>query len=105
MLSYKDTKLRRRGEVCIGGRGVIYTRYDAKSLAEPLTRLPVQVTRYGAVTKPLSGLVKLKSILSLILLPPLTISKYGKVINGKLYLYYTLANLNILLYPLVYITA
>ena len=47
----------------------------------------------------------LKFILSLILLPPLTISKYRKVINGKLYLYYTSANLNILLCPLVYITA
>ena len=53
----------------------------------------------------LSGLIKLKFILSLILLPPLTISKYRKVINGKLYLYYALANLNTLLYPLVYITA
>jgi len=41
MLYYEDTKLRRRGEVCIGGRDVIYTRYDAKSLAEPLTRLPI----------------------------------------------------------------
>ena len=54
---------------------------------------------------PLSGLAKPKFILSLILLPPLTISKYGKVINKKLYLYCTLANLNILLYPLIYITA
>ena len=53
----------------------------------------------------LSGLIKPKSILSLILLPPLTISKYGKVINGKLYLYHALANLNILLYPLAYIIA
>ena len=35
----------------------------------------------------------------------LTISKYRKIINGKLYLYYTLANLNILLYLLVYATA
>jgi len=51
MLYYEDTKLRRRGEVCIGGRDVTYTRYDAKSLAEPLTRLPVQVTHYSAVTK------------------------------------------------------
>ena len=41
MLYYEDTKLRRRGEVYIGGRGVTYTRYNAKSLAEPLTRLPV----------------------------------------------------------------
>ena len=53
----------------------------------------------------LSGLIKLKSILSLILSPPLTISKYRKVINGKPHLYYTLANLNILSCPLVYITA
>ena len=53
----------------------------------------------------LSGLIKLKFILSLILSPPLTISEYRKVINKKLYLYYALANLNILLYPLVYITA
>ena len=53
----------------------------------------------------LSGLIKPKFILNLILLPPLTISKYGKVINGKPYLYYTLANSNTLLYPLVYITA
>ena len=53
----------------------------------------------------LSGLVKPKFILNLILLPPLTISKYRKVINGKPYLYYTLANSNILLCPLVYVTA
>ena len=53
----------------------------------------------------LSGLIKPKSILNLILLPPLTISKYRKVINKKPYLYYALANLNILLCPLVYVTA
>ena len=53
----------------------------------------------------LSSLIKLKSILSLILLPPLTISEYGKVINGKPHLYYALANLNILLYLLAYIMA
>jgi hypothetical protein len=53
----------------------------------------------------LSGLVKLKFILSLILLPPLTISEYKKVINGKLHLYHALTNLNTLLCPLVYITA
>ena len=52
MLYYEDTKLRRRGEVYTGGRDVTNTRYNAKSLAEPLTRLPVQVTRYGAVTSP-----------------------------------------------------
>jgi len=49
MLYSEDTKLRRRGEVCIGGRDVIYTRYNAKSLAKPLTRLPVQVTRYSTI--------------------------------------------------------
>ena len=53
----------------------------------------------------LSGLVKPKSILSLILLPPLTISEYGKVINRKPYLYYALANSNTLLCPLAYVTA
>jgi len=52
MLYYEDTKLRRRGEVYTGGRDVIYTRYNAKSLAEPLTRLPIQVTRYGAIILP-----------------------------------------------------
>ena len=55
--------------------------------------------------KLLSGLSKLKSILNLILLPPLTISKYKKVMNRKPYLYYALANSNILLCPLIYITA
>ena len=52
MLYYKDTKLRRRGEVYIGGRGVIYTRFNAKSLAKPLTRLTVQIIRYSAVILP-----------------------------------------------------
>ena len=60
---------------------------------------------YRLYIKPLSNLVKLKSILNLILLPLLIISKYKKVINGKLYSYYTSANLNTLLYPLAYITA
>jgi len=55
--------------------------------------------------RPLNGLAKPKSILNLILLPPLTASKYKKVINRKLYLYCALANLNTLLYLLVYITA
>ena len=58
---------------------------------------------YRLYIKLLSGLVKLKSILNLILLPPLTIFKYEKVINKKPYLYYILANLNILLCPLIYI--
>jgi hypothetical protein len=62
-------------------------------------------TLYCLYIKLLSSLIKLKSILSLILLPPLAISEYGKVINGKLHLYHALANLNILLYPLAYITA
>jgi len=62
-------------------------------------------TQYRLYVRPLSGLVKPKSILSLILSPPLTISKYGKVINGKPHSHYALANLNILLYPLAYITA
>jgi hypothetical protein len=62
-------------------------------------------TLYRLYVKLLSGLVKLKSILSLILLPPLTASKYRRVINRKLYLHCALANLNILLCPLVYITA
>ena len=53
----------------------------------------------------LSDLIKLKSILSLILLPPLTISKYGKVINRKPHLYYASANLNTLLCPLAYVMA
>ena len=53
----------------------------------------------------MSGLIKPKFILSLILLPPLTISKYKKVINGKPYLYHASANSNTLLYPLVYVTA
>ena len=53
----------------------------------------------------LSGLVKPKFILSLILLPPLTISKYGKVINKKPHLYHTSANLNIPLCPLAYAIA
>jgi uncharacterized membrane protein YdjX (TVP38/TMEM64 family) len=55
--------------------------------------------------KLLSGLVKLKSILNLILLPLLTISEYGKVMNRKLHLHHALANLNTLLCPLVYVIA
>jgi len=60
-------------------------------------------TLYHLYVRPLNGLTKLKYILSLILLPPLTTSKYRKVINGKPHLYCALANLNILLYLLVYI--
>jgi len=62
-------------------------------------------TLYHLYTRPLNGLVKPKSILSLILLPPLTAFKYRKVMNRKLYLYRALANLNTLLYLLVYVTA
>ena len=62
-------------------------------------------TPYYLYTRPLNGLAKPKSILNLILLPPLTASKYGKVTNRKPHLYYASANLNTLLYPLVYITA
>ena len=62
-------------------------------------------TLYYLYIRLLSSLVKPKSILSLILLPPLTISKYGKVINRKPHLYYVLANLNILLYFLAYTMA
>ena len=53
----------------------------------------------------MSSLVKLKSILSLILLLPLTIFKYGKVINKKPHSHHALANLNILLCLLVYVMA
>ena len=53
----------------------------------------------------LSGLVKPKFILNSISLPPLTISKYKKVINKKPHLYHISANLNTPLCPLVYITA
>jgi len=62
-------------------------------------------TLYYLYVRLLSGLVKPKSIPSLISSPPLTTSKYRKVINGKLYSHYALANLNIPLYPLVYATA
>jgi len=73
---------------------------------EDLTLLQLRTNSlYRLYIRLLSGLAKLKSILSLILSPPLTASKYKKVINKKPYLYCALANLNILLYPLVYITA
>jgi len=62
-------------------------------------------TLYRLYARPLNGLAKPKSILNLILLPPLTAFKYGKVINRKPHLYYALANSNILLYLLAYITA
>ena len=79
---------------------------DSVLTIKDLTLLQLKTdTQYRLYVRPLSGLVKPKFILSLILLPPLTISKYRKVINRKLHLYYTLANLNTLLYPLAYITA
>ena len=62
-------------------------------------------TPYYLYVRLLSGLIKPKFILNLILLPPLTISKYKKVINRKLYLHYASANLNTPLCPLVYVTA
>ena len=62
-------------------------------------------TLYYLYMRLLSDLIKPKFILNLILLLPLTISEYKKVINGKPYLHYALANLNTLLYPLVYTTA
>jgi len=72
---------------------------------EDLTLLQLRTnTPYRLYIRLLSGLAKPKSILSLILLPPLTAFKYGKVINRKLHLYRALASLNIPLYPLAYIT-
>jgi len=62
-------------------------------------------TLYRLYVRPLNGLAKLKSILSLILSPPLTASKYRKVINRKPHSHYALANLNTPLYLLAYITA
>src|SRR6266481_9457091 len=73
---------------------------------EDLTLLRLRTnTLYRLYIRLLSGLAKPKSILSLMLLPPLTASKYGKVTNRKLYSHRALANLNILLYPLAYIIA
>jgi len=75
-------------------------------IIEDLTLLQLRTnTPYRLYIRLLSGLAKLKSILSLILLPPLTTSEYGKVINRKPHSYYALASLNIPLYPLMYITA
>jgi len=62
-------------------------------------------TQYRLYARPLSDLVKPKSILNLILSPPLTISEYGKVMNGKPYSYRASANLNIPLCPLAYAMA
>jgi len=62
-------------------------------------------TLYHLYVRLLNGLAKLKSILSLILSPPLTAFKYRKVTNRKPHLYRALANLNIPLYPSAYIIA
>jgi len=62
-------------------------------------------TLYYLYVRLLSGLIKPKSIPSLISSPPLTASKYGKVINRKPHSHYALANLNILLCPLAYAIA
>jgi len=73
---------------------------------EDLTLLQLRTnTLYRLYARPLNGLAKPKSIPSLILLPPLTASEYRKVINRKPYSHYASANLNILLYLLVYATA
>jgi len=73
---------------------------------EDLTLLRLRTnTLYRLYARPLNGLAKLKSILNLILLPPLTAFKYGKVTNRKPHLYYALANLNTPLCLLMYITA
>jgi len=53
----------------------------------------------------LKGLAKLSYTLSLILLPPLTAFKYKKVTNERLHSQRASANLNILLYFLVYVMA
>jgi len=77
-------------------------------LAKCLARLCVLLVckvRYRLYIRLLNSLAKLKFILNLILSPPLTASKYRKVINRKPRLYYILANLNIPLYPLAYIIA
>jgi len=62
-------------------------------------------TPYRLYIRLLSSLAKPKFIPSLILLPPLTASKYRKVINRKPHSHCALASLNILLCPLAYITA
>jgi len=73
---------------------------------EDLTLLRLRTnTLYRLYARPLNGLAKPKSILNLILLPPLTAFKYGKVTNKKPHLYRALANLNTLLYLSAYIMA
>ena len=63
-----------------------------------LSQLKINIL-YHLYMRLLNGLIKPKSILNLILLLPLTISKYRKVINGKLHLHHALANLNITILP------
>jgi hypothetical protein len=76
------------------------------STIEGLTPLQLRInTLYRLYVRPLNGLAKLRSILSSILSPLLTVSKYEKVTNGKPHLYCVLANSNITLYPLAYVTA
>ena len=73
---------------------------------EDLTLLQLRInTPYRLYIRLLSSLTKPKSIPSLILLPPLITSKYRRVTNRKPHSHNALANLNIPLYPLAYITA
>jgi len=75
------------------------------SIIKHLTPLQLKTdTLYHLYVRSLSGLIKLKFILSLILLPLLTAFKYGKIINKRPHLHCVLVNLNILLYLLGYIT-
>ena len=60
---------------------------------------------YYLYIRPLNGLTKPSSILSLISLPFLTASRYKRVTNKRPHLYHISANLNITLYPLVYAMA
>ena len=73
---------------------------------EDLTLLQSRTnTLYRLYARPLNGLAKPKSILNLILSPPLTTSKYRKVMNRKPHSHRASANLNTLLCLLAYITA
>ena len=80
--------------------------FDSALTIEDLTLLRLRTDiLYYLYARPLNGLTKLKSILNLILLPPLTASKYGKVTNRKPYLYRASANSNTPLCLLAYVTA
>ena len=75
------------------------------SIIKHLTPLQLKTdTLYHLYVRSLSGLIKLKFILSLILLPLLTVFKYGKVINRRPHSHRASVNLNILLYFLGYVT-